>query len=138
MNNQTEFEMCRQFTAILRDAERLGLLKDCVWFQVPNGQRIADPKKRMYACVKDKQIGALSGVWDYCFIFRPKNSMYYVTAFLEAKSDKGRLTPQQLVFKDRLDDLGVESGVFRTVEEGLRHLITAGVNFDPRFTSTIK
>jgi hypothetical protein len=95
--------------------------RDVVYFHVPNGE-LRD--KRVAA--KLKAMGALPGVADLVFVWsdgdgRVKN------LYLELKARKRMMSPEQLVFCDRVTDVGAYYHCVDNIDEALGILDGYGI-----------
>jgi hypothetical protein len=88
-----------------------------VWYHCPNGvSSSARTGARM------KAMGIVAGVSDMVFLL-PSG----LSCFMEVKAPKGRLTPEQKVFRDRVEANGAQWAMVRTIDEALLKLKEWGI-----------
>jgi hypothetical protein len=78
-----------------------------MWFHCPNGG-LVKPSARIYF----SRLGVFPGVADLVLVL-PDRSV----AFLEVKSEDGRLSAAQRVFQERCAELGLKYRVVRSISE---------------------
>lgn len=82
---------------------------NCIWFHVPNETMVKT--KHDFACLKKKQcMGMISGVPDFVFI---KNDEP-LTVLVELKTDKGKLSHNQKLFKTWCDNSNIPYEIARS------------------------
>jgi hypothetical protein len=127
---QSEDEICAGFVTALRDLETYNQIinpEAFMWFHIPNGQRAGgNATSRAIAGARDKRLGALRGVPDYCFHWSTEDGTPWV-GYLEAKTLIGTLSPEQKAFRAYCLKTGVPFDVFRTVQRGLQILQSWGI-----------
>lgn len=91
--------------------EHLRLLapKNVIWFAVPNGE-----KRSKRTAGRLKAQGVVAGVFDLAFVLEDGRA-----AFLELKSEKGRLSPAQIAFSEQCTRMGVEHAVSSNLDNAL-------------------
>lgn len=87
-----------------------------IWYHVTNAPRSAASGARL------KAMGMLAGVPDLAFILADGRP-----AFLELKSGKNKLSPEQTDFAKRCDAIGVECASAWGIDQALAVLIAWGV-----------
>jgi hypothetical protein len=98
-------------------------LRDCVCFAIPNGGH------RSYKTAKlMKRTGALAGVFDLQ-ILTPGGRSF----FLECKAGKGKLSPEQDVFKLALIRMGFDYAVIRNMDDVEAALFQWGLKRSARY-----
>jgi hypothetical protein len=88
-----------------------------IWFHVPN--EFYDPSRSRGGAIFGRrlsQAGKLPGVADYCFI-SPQRSF-----FIEVKTKKGTLSPDQKLFKSWCEEMNVEYYICRSYKECVEKL----------------
>jgi hypothetical protein len=80
---------------------------DCITLHIANGGKRSKETARLM-----KALGVLPGVFDLLLICPDGRHMW-----LEAKSDAGRLSPEQQWFKDELILRGIPYAVFRNLAD---------------------
>ena len=118
--NRPEQATQRAVVEYLRILENLGEL---TFFHVPNGGRRSKAEASIF-----KGLGVRAGVPDLVVLF-PEGR----TAFIEIKSDKGRLSAAQKAFKNTAEVLGFPFAECRGVDEVerfIRGLIAAPIRRD--------
>ena len=84
---------------------------NCVWFHVSNENPVA--KKFVHWSKIQKAMGKTSGAPDYVFLWKGG------CACVEMKSSKGRLSENQIIFKEWCDFLGIDYIVCYTAQHVL-------------------
>jgi hypothetical protein len=118
-----EHAICKHFMLLVNNliARKL-TLKPFVIFHIPNEQEVTgNIAKDKIRNARRKEIGVMSGVLDYLVFW--EGGM----GFLEAKVPGNSLSPNQKLFCDLCDALGVEWEVFKSPDEGLRILAEWGL-----------
>lgn len=133
---KNEDDLCQRFIKNLDHYKLHGLLRPCIYFHITNEQprqkyntkqeRAEANKWGAIVGQKLNRMGRRSGVLDYEFIWKDALGQVRI-AFLEAKhEDKGLLQSQ----KDFIEDckqMGIPTGVFRNVQQGIRFLEDWGI-----------
>lgn len=83
-------------------------------FAIPNGG-----KRGWKTAIKLRDEGVLRGVWDLCL---PVPSFCWHGLWLECKSAKGKLSPEQWEFKFDQEARGYRCVVFNKAEHGIIYL----------------
>jgi len=78
-----------------------------MWFHCPTGA-LVKPSSRIYFA----RLGVFPGVADLCFVLPDKS-----VAFLEVKSEDGRLSEAQQAFQARCALLGLKYQIARSISE---------------------
>jgi len=78
-----------------------------LWWHCPNGA-LMKPSSRVYFA----RLGVFPGVADLCFVLPDKS-----VAFLEVKSEDGRLSEAQQAFQARCALLGLKYQIARSISE---------------------
>lgn len=120
--NQQEFRTA----CFVADCLRYGARPEVLWTHFPAGEhRTEITGSRL------KRMGLHRGWPDYMFIWPARwGSMqlpYAMTGFLELKSDKGRLSPEQESFRDAVVGLKCAYAVARTGQEAIEILSAWGI-----------
>lgn len=102
--------------ALKRHLDRHCKVTDAVWYAVPNGG-----KRHLYTAMRLQAEGVQRGVPDLCFIL--KGGRY---AGLELKAAKGRPSPEQIQFRDKLQDIGALWAIAYSLDEALTILTEWG------------
>lgn len=89
-----------------------------IWFAVPNGGY-----RNLVEAARFKKQGVRAGVPDLCFVL-PNGGR---AAFLELKKPKGRVSPDQLVFRQMALDTGALWGIAYGIDEAVKILSDWGV-----------
>jgi hypothetical protein len=92
-----------------------------VYFHVPNGE---ERDKRVAA--KLKAMGVLPGVSDLVFVWLD-DSGHLHNLYLELKARKRTMSPEQLVFCDRVTDAGAQYAYVDNIDDALRLLRAHGL-----------
>lgn len=103
--------ICIGIADMLRIATIQGKLK-AVWSHVPN-----EGKRSLFVAMVMKAIGMVPGTPDYFFAW-PEGS-----GLIEVKSGKGRLTENQMDYRQWCADLGINHSVCRSVQEVVDQLV---------------
>lgn len=109
---QSEHKLQVSLIAYLAIAGR----KDLHWFAVPNGGH-----RHIAQASRLKAEGVRSGTPDLCFMLEDGR-----VGWLEMKTEKGRLGPAQIAFKEIAERLGHHWGLARNLDEAIAHLRTWG------------
>lgn len=151
---KNEDELCTKFVEQFAELVRYSQVYNpdkLIWYHIPNGQRaggwglvdllckkipVLQPfRKKVFDIVngygkiagaRDKRLGALKGVPDYFFSFWDKNGDLCF-GWLEAKTKTGRLTPEQVLFRDNARKQGAYVGEFRSIEQAFELLKSWGL-----------
>lgn len=99
------------------DALRLGCRFDVVWTHFPAGEH-----RSKITGARLKRMGLRRGVPDYLFITAGGH-----IAFLELKAGKGRLSPEQMAWRDAVIALGCRYAIARTGQEAIEILQSWGI-----------
>lgn len=91
--------------------------KDLYWFAIPN-----QSNRHIQNAAKMKAEGVRSGIPDLCFLLEQGR-----VAWLEMKTQVGRLSDTQKAFRDRALALGHYWAMARSVDEAIPHLTEWGV-----------
>jgi len=91
--------------------------KDLFWFAIPN-----QSNRHIHNAAKMKAEGVRSGIPDLCFMLDQGR-----VAWLEMKTQIGRLSDTQKAFRDRAQALGHHWAMARSVDEAIPHLTAWGV-----------
>lgn len=86
-------------------------------------------KRTQWAAARAKREGMATGFPDLMCLAPGK------IAFLEMKTAKGRLSPAQEEWSERLQGMGFPCGVFRDADDALRFLESNDFPFVGRFTA---
>lgn len=119
----SEDALCEAFHKNLLQRRDLGMLRPCVFFHIAN-QQVQTGKNsaaHMRMGAKMKRMGKRAGVLDYEFIWKDQFGATRI-AFLEAKMPSKSPSKEQQDFMEDCKALGIPVAVFRSVQEGLRHL----------------
>jgi hypothetical protein len=104
---------------------RLCARRDVVFFHVPNGE-LRDQRTG----AKLKAMGELPGVSDLVFVWNDHDSIVQPccrTLFLELKARKRPMSPEQIVFCDRVIDAGADYHCVDSIDEALELLRAHGI-----------
>ncbi len=101
--NREEDQLQKAVVEWLQVQENLGRL---TYFAVPNNPRSARDGARL------KQMGLRAGTPDLCILARSRRPL-----MIELKSPKGRLSIDQKIARDRLDESGCWVAVCRSFDE---------------------
>lgn len=115
-------------TAIVKALRKHAKPHLCRWFAVPNGGH-----RHLYTATKLKAEGTQRGTPDLCFVLPPRGRI----AFLELKSDTGRLSPAQIEFRDDVTALGALYAVAHSTDEAWGVLAAWGVLPSAVHTQTV-
>lgn len=88
--------------------DRLAGPNGFAWFAVPNGGK----RNRTEAAIF-KALGVKAGVADIVIVTAPRGRAF----FLELKSERGRASPAQLDFRDRVTALGAPYGLAKSLDD---------------------
>lgn len=106
-----EQAMCVEFANTMRQMTLEGKLP-FIWYHIPN--EFLPSKRINYSFdLKQKHMGKISGVPDYCFV--GKESSF----FIEFKAKKGYQTPSQKTFENWCLMVGVGYHICRSYQEGI-------------------
>lgn len=125
----SENALCIAFVKNLRNRQRLGLMRPCIWFHIVNEQPRQKNGSKTAGAIIGKRLndmGRKAGVLDYQFIWQDAFGNTQI-GFLEAKQPGGKSQPSQDDFIFDCKQFGIQTAVFRSVQEGLRHLEGWGV-----------
>lgn len=92
-----------------------------MFWHIPNERSIASQRVRLY------RMGVLPGVADLEFLWFDEIAGRPHTAFIEVKTESGRLTDKQQAFKDQCDAMRVPYVVCRSVEDVEETLVEWGL-----------
>jgi len=106
-----EQAMCVEFANSLRQLT-LENKMPYIWFHVPN-EFLPSARVNYSFELKQKHMGKISGVADYCFLGKEKSF------FIEFKASKGKQTPSQKTFEEWCTRLGIEYYLCRSYAEGM-------------------
>jgi hypothetical protein len=104
---------------------RLICRRDVVYFHVPNGE-LRDKR----TAAKLKAMGELPGVADLVFVWNDHNSIQQPCVrllYLELKARKRTMTPEQVVFCDRVIDAGADYHCVDNIDDALEILRAHGL-----------
>jgi hypothetical protein len=129
-----EQSICSTFMGMLHMALNLNQVNNAqhfMFYHIPNGQRSGNRTQRIIQGKLDKIMGARKGVPDYFFSWLAtdlKEEMPFCKhGYLEAKTPKGRLLPEQRDFKNFCETAGVNYAIFKSPEEGINILKKWGI-----------
>lgn len=106
-----EQTMCVEFANTMRQMTLEGKLP-FIWYHIPN--EFLPSLRRNYSFeLKQKHMGKISGVPDYCFLGKEKSF------FIEFKAHKGNQTPSQKSFENWCLMIGVSYHLCRSYQEGM-------------------
>lgn len=106
-----EQAMCIEFANTMRQMTLEGKLP-FIWYHIPN--EFLPSARRNYSFeLKQKHMGKISGVPDYCFLGKEKSF------FIEFKASKGNQTPSQRSFEQWCVMVGVEYHLCRSYQDGM-------------------
>jgi len=105
-----EQAICVEFANAMRKMTLEGKLS-YIWFHIPN-EFLPSARVNYSFELKQKHMGKMSGVPDYCFIGE-KDSF-----FIEFKAGKGKQSPNQKVFEQWCAAQNVTYYICRTASEG--------------------
>lgn len=94
--------------------------RDVVYYHVSNGELL---DKRTAA--KRKAMGVLPGVSDLVFVWSDEGRLRNL--YLELKARKRSMSPEQLVFCDRVTDAGADYHCVDSIDEALELLRSHGL-----------
>ena len=103
--------------AIVKALKKYSSRDRCYWFAVPNGGY-----RHIYTAQKLKAEGTRRGTPDLCFVLEKGRA-----AFLELKSEKGRQSPDQILFEADVTALGALYAVAHSIDEAWGVLSAWGV-----------
>lgn len=92
---------------VVRALKKFCKPENAEWFAVPNGGY-----RHLYTATKLQAEGTRRGTPDLCFTLKGGRS-----AYLELKAEKGRLSPDQTAFRDRVLTLGALWEVAHSIDE---------------------
>lgn len=108
---KAEQAMCVEFANTMRQMTLEGKLP-FIWYHIPN--EFLPSARRNYSFeLKQKHMGKISGVPDYCFLGKEKSF------FIEFKASKGSQTPSQKSFEKWCLMVGVDYHLCRSYQEGM-------------------
>lgn len=93
--------------AIVKALKKYASRDRCYWFAVPNGGY-----RHVYTASKLKAEGTRRGTPDLCFVLP-----FGQAAFLELKAEKGRQSPEQILFETDVTHLGARYEVAHSIDE---------------------
>jgi hypothetical protein len=100
--------------------------RDVVYFHVPNGE-LRDKR----TAAKLKAMGELPGVADLVFVWSERPAHGYVPVlqnlYLELKTPSGTMSPEQLLFRDRIIDAGGYYHCANSIDTALEILRAHGI-----------
>ena len=106
-----EQAMCVEFANTMRQMTLEGKLP-FIWYHIPN--EFLPSKRVNYSFeLKQKHMGKICGVPDYCFIGKEHSF------FIEFKASKGKQTDSQKHFEGWCQMIGIEYHLCRSYEEGM-------------------
>ena len=108
---KAEEAMCVEFANTLRQMTFEGKMP-FIWYHIPN-EFLPSARRNYSFDLKQKHMGKISGVPDYCFVGNGKSF------FIEFKAGKGKQTETQRSFEKWCEMTGVEYHLCRSCEEGL-------------------
>lgn len=111
--SQEEFRLA----CFVADSLRWGVRPDIAWTHFPAGEDRSE-----ITGGRLKRMGLARGWPDYLFVLP-----YGRIAFLELKAPKGKLSPEQRAFRDRVEALGCRYEVARTGQEAIQILTSMGI-----------
>lgn len=97
---------------------RVALPDNIIWWHTPNGG-----SRNMREAVKLKAMGTRAGVPDIALVFPGGNA-----AFIELKTSKGRLSPEQKKFRDQCHENQILWELARSLLDVQSILIKWGIN----------
>lgn len=110
-------------------AECAGLLRfacpTVLFFHPMNGVFLGKSTGRWAYMAKMKILGVLNGIPDLCLLWT--NNLGPQVGFIELKVGYNKLTDDQQIIKERLEDMGFKIGVAKTIEEFIALLQSFGV-----------
>ena len=106
-----EQAMCVEFANTMRQMTLEGKLP-FIWYHIPN-EFLPSNRVNYSFDLKQKHMGKISGVPDYCFIGKQKSF------FIEFKAGKGKQTESQKQFEGWCETIGVHYYLCRSYGEGL-------------------
>lgn len=101
----------------LCDYLAIGGRKDLHWFAIPNGGH-----RHIRQAVKLKNEGVRRGTPDMCFMLEGGR-----VGWLELKTKRGSLSPEQREFRDKAQALGHHWAVINSIDEAIHTLSAWGV-----------
>lgn len=104
-------------TAIVKALRKYASRDRCYWYAVPNGGF-----RHIYTAQKLKAEGTRRGTPDLCFVLQNGRA-----AFLELKAEKGRQSPEQILFQTDVEHLGALYEVAHSVDQAWGILAAWGV-----------
>ena len=99
------------------DLLQLSAEPNVIWYHPANGE-----KRNIVTAVRLKRMGVHPGVADLAFVL--PDGRHGRPAFMEIKSAKGRLSPDQKSFRDRCAAIGVPYALVKSLDDAqqvLRH-----------------
>lgn len=127
-SHANEDALCKAFVRNIEQRRGLGLCLPLVYFHITNEQPRQKGGNSTAAAIigrRLKDMGRRSGVSDYEFLWR--GPLGLEVGFLEAKMPGNYPTENQQAFFQDCKRLNIRTGVFRSVQEGLRILQDWGV-----------
>lgn len=106
-----EQAMCVEFANTMRQMTLEGKLP-FIWYHIPN-EFLPSARRNYSFDLKQKHMGKISGVPDYCFLGKEKSF------FIEFKASRGSQTPSQRVFEEWCRMVGVKYHLCRSYQEGM-------------------
>ena len=113
-----EQKICIAFFKHISTLQLLGKVERHCILHYPVGQRGSNGK--IQGAI-DKAMGAIAGVPDYIVFYDGG------VAWMECKTDKGRLSKKQKEFRDIVMSKGQKYFVFRSIDEGIAILHSLGL-----------
>ena len=90
-------------------------IKGLYWFHPANGE-----KRNIVTAKRLKRMGVKPGIADLVFVLPFQGcGSHGVVAFMEIKSEKGRLSPKQKEFRDKCARLGWSYKIVRNLDEAI-------------------
>jgi hypothetical protein len=108
---KAEEAICVEFANTLRQMTLENKLP-FVWYHIAN-EFLPSARRNYSFDLKQKHMGKISGVPDYCFMGNGKSF------FIEFKAGKGRQTPAQKAFEEWCRSTGVDYHLCRSSKEGI-------------------
>jgi len=119
-----EQKICVEFANSLRALTLEGKLP-YVWYHIPN-EFLPSTTKNFTFELKQKHMGKIAGVPDYCFIGKGDSF------FIEFKASRGKLTLSQKTFEGWCKREGVDYFLCRSAEEGIGVVRSRKISYKQR------